>query len=374
MQEQRRNKNGTRLSRFVFTINNYTPAEETNLKNFREVRWLIFGKEVGDNGTPHLQGACVIGKQVAFSTIKKWKGFERAHIEVMHGTPQESLAYCTKEDKEAYQYGEIPAEGKRNDLHNTISLLKEGKSIRDIVNSDDISSISTIVRYPKGLNAVANLLRLRGRIPPKVFWIYGPTGVGKTRSALEFGTAHAGEDGVWMSSGSLKWFDGYDGQQVAVFDDLRTKHVEFSMLLRLLDRYPLRVEIKGGYVQWIPEVIIVTAPMTPEMMWNLRRNEDIQQLTRRITRVIECTAENVKECEETLAEYLPNKVDGDSGEDAVTQEFVDQETFPLSQEESDLELWNSEMSIEESNARDAIVSHALELSCPEDLSGIEEFH
>jgi len=366
-----RRRNGTRLSRFVFTINNYSAQEEADLKKLTHVKWLIFGKEKGEEGTPHLQGACVIGKQVAFTTLKKWKGLERAHIEPMHGTPMESLVYCTKEDKDAYQFGEMPAEGKRNDLHTTISLLKEGKSIRDIVNSDDISSISTIVRYPKGLNAVANLLRLRGRKPPNVFWIHGSTGVGKTRCAFEFGHLFGGEDGIWMSSGSLKWFDGYDGQQVAIFDDLRTKHVEFSMLLRLLDRYPLRVEIKGGYVQWVPEVIIVTAPMNPEMMWNLRRNEDIQQLIRRITLVIELTADNVKECEETLAKYLPQK--GDNNENDVTQEFVDQETFNSQEEEVIEGDWNSQMSLEESIAQ-RVAGSVLDLTCDEDISSIESFH
>lgn len=372
MQEQgavRRNKNGNRLSRFVFTINNYTEAEVLDLKKITHVKWLIFGREIGEEGTPHLQGACVIGKQTAFSTLKKWKALERAHIEPMHGTPEQSLAYCTKEDKDAYQYGEMPNEGKRNDLHNTIALLKEGKSIRDIVNSDDIPSISTFVRYPKGLNAVANLLRLRGRQPPIVFWLYGSTGVGKTRCAVEFGTLYGGEDGIWMSSGSLKWFDGYDGQQVAVFDDLRTKHVEFSMLLRLLDRYSLRVEIKGGYVQWTPEIIIVTAPISPEMMWNLRRNEDIAQLTRRITLVLEVTADNVKECEETLAKYLPKKGD-DSDDLPPTLEFVDQETF---EEIVDVEDNNSQMSLEEAIAKYAL-SPAVDLTADEDISGVEEFH
>jgi len=329
MQDQgaiRRNKNGQRLSRFVFTLNNFTVGELAALKAITNVKWLIFGVEHGDEmGTTHLQGACVIGRQVAFSTLKKWKGLERAHIEPMHGSPADSLAYCTKEDKDAYQYGEMPAEGKRNDLHETIKSLKEGKSIRDIVNSEDISSIATIVRYPKGLNAVANLLRLRGREPPKVFWIHGTTGVGKTRCAFEFGNSYAGEDGTWLSSGTLRWFDGYDGQPVAVFDDLRTKHVEFSMLLRLLDRYPLRVEIKGGYVQWVPEVIIVTAPMSPDMMWNLRRNEDINQLNRRITQCIELTEANYAETVESLCVYLPTKDERVCAQlaDATTEEFLE---------------------------------------------------
>lgn len=372
MQEERnvprRHRTQNRLSRFVFTLNNYTPADVAALKSLTNVKWLIFGKEVGENGTPHLQGACVIGKQTAFSTVKKWPGLERAHIEPMHGTPQQSLDYCTKQDPEAYVYGDMPAEGKRNDLQTTINLLKEGKSIRDIVNSDDIASIATIVRYPKGLNAVANLLRLRERKPPIVVWLYGPTGVGKTRCAVEFAQSYTSGE-YWMSSGSLRWFDGYDGQQVAIFDDLRTKHVEFSMLLRLLDRYPMRVEIKGGCVQWIPEVIIVTAPYNPDLMWNLRRNEDIEQLNRRVTHCLLVTPECQDEVKAALAVYLPVVADIHSDDDDVTLPFSDEQSLSEATDED-----NSEMSLEEYNAFLARDRATVSLVCDEDLSSVPEFN
>lgn len=94
-----RNRSGDRISRFVFTVNNYTAEEwlslEVNLSSM--VKWLIIGKETGENGTPHIQGACVIGKQVAFSTIKKWPGLARAHIEIMKGSIASNKTYCSKE-------------------------------------------------------------------------------------------------------------------------------------------------------------------------------------------------------------------------------------------------------------------------------------
>jgi len=56
----RRNKNGQRLRRFVFTLNNYTEDEEAALQEFAQTtQWFIMGKETGENSTPHLQGSCV---------------------------------------------------------------------------------------------------------------------------------------------------------------------------------------------------------------------------------------------------------------------------------------------------------------------------
>jgi len=39
--------------------------------------------------------------------------------------------------------------------------------------------------------------------------------------------------------------------------------VTFPFFLRLLDRYPIEVPIKGGHANWIPEVIIITCPRPP---------------------------------------------------------------------------------------------------------------
>jgi len=50
-----RTRKGDRLSRIVFTLNNYT-EEECNLIQTIPCQWLIYGKEVGEQGTPHLQG------------------------------------------------------------------------------------------------------------------------------------------------------------------------------------------------------------------------------------------------------------------------------------------------------------------------------
>lgn len=367
-EERRRNRHGARLSRFVFTLNNYTEEEERALKTITDVKWLIFGKEVGDNGTPHLQGACVIGKQIAFSTVKKWPGLSRAHIETMHGTPQQSLDYCTKQDANAYIFGEMPAAGKRNDLHDTIKLMKDGNTLRDIVNSDNIASIATIVRYPRGLQSISNLLTPPDRRPPVVAWLYGPTGVGKTRCAVEFAKLHSGE--YWMSSGSLQWFNGYDGQKVAILDDYRSGQCPFEFFLRLLDRYPMRVQIKGEYVQWVPEVIIITAPQDPEQMHLVQRKEHCDQLTRRITLIHEVTEENWEDTLKKLSQYLPQSGEIHSDGEDITVPFLDE----ASCSDATMSSSDSDMSIESYNAWLERDRATVSLACDEDLSSVSEFH
>lgn len=278
---------GIRFSRIVFTINGTDAQLDFDMTGLKTLtpKWLICGREVcPTTGRRHLQGACVLGKAVPFSVIKKMPGLTRAHIENMKGSPQQSKTYCSKEDKDAYEYGEITQPGKRNDLHAAIDLLRDGCTIQDLVRTADTPIVATFVRYPKGLSSVSQFLReAPTRDIPFVLWLHGSTGTGKTRCAHDIADAMGCSNDIWLSNGSLQWFDGYNGHKLAVLDDYRTNHAKFSFMLRLLDRYRFDVPFKGGFVNWQPLIIIVTTPKSARNTWNLRTEEDIAQLERRVT-------------------------------------------------------------------------------------------
>jgi len=282
----RRSQAGSRVSRITFTLNNWTQAEYDDLvARAPTFKWIIIGKETGEQGTPHLQGAIVFGGQVSFSTLKLWPGLHRAHIEPMVKDPHFSLVYCSKEDTAPFIAGELPEPGKRSDVAAAVERIKAGESLRDLAAGDNGVAV---VKFSKGLTVLRSLLsRPRDPAsPPEVYWIYGETGNEKTRSCFELGNRlFAGS--VWLSSGNLRWFDGYDGQRVAILDDFRSKGVQFNFLLRLLDRYPMSVEFKGGFVNWNPEIIFITTSKSILDTFETRlahRAEDVRQLERRITK------------------------------------------------------------------------------------------
>ena len=66
---------------------------------------------------------------------------------------------------------------------------------------------------------------------------------------------------VLLSAG--KWFDGYNGEDRVVIDDLRRDSMPFNFLLAVIDRYLARVPIKGGFTHWNPREIIITCPRRP---------------------------------------------------------------------------------------------------------------
>jgi len=276
---------GNKFTRIVFTLPNWTPEEYDHLTSLN-VKWMILAKEVSPTtGTPHLQGALILNKQMRFSALKTFLG-SRVNFRRMDGTPQDSVNYCSKEDPQPFVIGSLPQQGKRNDLLSAVEKVKQGATLRDLAKDADNSSAVAVVKFSKGLTVLRSALAPKRDSPPNVFWLYGSTGTGKTRTAISVAKSFVSEDQIWMSSGTLRWFDGYDAQSVAVFDDFRNKDVNFNFLLRLLDRYPMQVEFKGGFANWNPTTIFITAPKCPDRMFAVRKEhcpEDVRQLERRLT-------------------------------------------------------------------------------------------
>ena len=133
-------------------------------------------------------------------------------------------------------------------------------------------------------------------------WIYGPGGSGKTRTAYAYTGAYRTYKCDLFSKG---WFDGYDNHEAVILDDFNpdcTDKETFKLLLSILDRYPLRVNVKGSSVNWNPTMVIITSqrppweyygdPMTfrerPEV-WH--KDEELRQLMRRIDLVVRTNSE-----------------------------------------------------------------------------------
>ena len=174
-----------------------------------------------------------------------------------------------------FSHGNYIGQGKSRGLEEAIALIKEKRPLSAV--ADDMSI--TWVKHHRGLIELAGRISVRRDFVPEVFWFYGPTGTGKSREAA----AQAPE--AFYKMGGNKWWDGYDNHEAVIIDDYRRDLCTFSELLRMLDRYPYRLEVKGGSCEFVARRIYITTPKSPEGTWEGRSDEDIAQLTRRITRV-----------------------------------------------------------------------------------------
>lgn len=271
---------------WVFTLNNYSIDEESQMQvSHPEVTFIVYGHEVGENGTPHLQGYVELSKRMSVQQLKRMFDVPRLHLEVRRGTQRQAIDYCKKDGNDIYERG-TPSTGPgrptaaKNKLLPFIPLVKH--SLSEFASHPEASF--HLLRHAKEYVSLCESPRKRTD-PLTVRWYWGPTGSGKTRRA--FDEAEAAGIEPFVKSGNFKWFDGYEGHQFVIFDDFRDAHCEFGWLLRLLDIYPLTVEIKGGTRQWKPKTVVITSPMPPEECYRTMQATDkydkISQLLRRIT-------------------------------------------------------------------------------------------
>lgn len=252
------------------------------------VVYIIFQPEIAPTtGKRHYQGYLYYKQPVRFGTVKAFLtdwGFENSHIERAKGGPDANKRYCEKEESRllggfVYEYGTFPKQGKRTDLEMVATAIEQGESLYDIA----VNNPGTYMKFHSGIKAMNALMKCKPRDPsiaPTVYWWFGPTGVGKSRKAFEtFPEAY-----VKMNS---MWWDGYEGQTTVIIDDYRPSLCTFQELLRILDRYPMRIQMKGSSSELSATHFVISTTQRPEVIWHGRTEEAMNQLLRRITHIVE---------------------------------------------------------------------------------------
>lgn len=237
---------------WIFTLNN--PTSDDLPRAWPDVRYCIYQVEVGDSGTRHLQGYVIINKKKTLGGMKRLD--RNAHWEMRKGTHEQAKAYCSKETTRLagpYEIGRDLEQGRRMDLEGCARAIAEGATPQAVAEQ----SPAVYTRYSRGLTALALILAKPRKFKTKVTVIYGETGTGKSKWALE-----NYPDAYWKPSCS-KWWDGYSDQETVVMDEFYG-WLPYCEMLRLLDRYPTMVETKGGHANFVPKNIIILSNKAPE--------------------------------------------------------------------------------------------------------------
>lgn len=135
-----------RLKNFCFTWNNYTLEDIGIIENFynSKCNYLIYGEEVGEKGTKHLQGYAQLKSQTRFNTIKKL--LNRCHIEDAKGTPEDNKLYCSKEGKYK-EFGVMNIKGSNRVIkENLREQIKKCKTYNEVL---EIEGIERYLKFGK---------------------------------------------------------------------------------------------------------------------------------------------------------------------------------------------------------------------------------
>lgn len=268
------------------------------------VDYMIGQIESGEQGKTHLQGYVELSNRKRLAWLKSHLS-ATAHFERRRGTATEAIEYCKKEETRITGPWEVGTPtlntpGKRNDLLLAKMELDKGITLPDLARND--AFFASCAHFYKFFDWYLKNAGLKN--PPRrkenlveVLLLIGKAGTGKTRYA-----ADKYPDAYWKPSQS-KWWDGYQGEKTVVFDDLNHGWFTWDTFMRIIDRYPLKVEYKGGYIDFCATTMIITSNTHPRY-WYKNMGSRWSALERRITKVlhffnVDCAPE------ETTLEMLP---------------------------------------------------------------------
>lgn len=238
------------------------------------LRYLVYQRELcPETKREHWQGYAECKKVMKIVGFKKCIGDAKAHCEVRRGTREQAREYCMKPESRIglpVELGEwTKGQGHRSDLASACAL-----GSTELVR---LEFPTVYVRYHRGLEKLFENGAQRAT-KTEVEWYWGSTGTGKSRLAAEM---VENRPCYWKPSG--KWWDGYSGEECVVWDDFDKTSCGIGDLLRLCDRYPLRVEFKGGSRNFVSSLLVFTSHLHPREYAGERWSE----LERRIDCLVE---------------------------------------------------------------------------------------
>lgn len=246
---------------------------------------LVVSKEIHQDGNFHFHVWMEFEKQIIIRNARYFD-INQYHCNIGKirktecNSRKNAIKYMTKTDKEPLVFGcDIDNSTSRTEI---AKRLIDGEKLNDLV----ILYPSIIYDYEKLRNNIIlyniDKHKIDINIERKCFWIYGDSGVGKSylvRMAFK----------ELYEKGNNIWWDGYNSEDVVLFDDFDKTCVKFSYYLKIWsDNYRFNAEVKGGIIQPNYTKFIVTSNYNIEDLFYNKYNEDnelIKALKRRFKEI-----------------------------------------------------------------------------------------
>ena len=259
---------------FTFTRNNpgTTHAEDTT-----DCKYMVYGNEVGELGTPHRQGVIQFKNAKTEDAVRKiLKG---CHVEICKSFAA-SIVYCKKDGK-FVERGVAPLTAKNKGKKevdrwdNLKAVARGGPEAWETLSSEDYCKFDKFLEreYDRmSKKRKFETMNYSDAETPHI-WCYGPTGSGKSRQY------HEEYPDAYLKMCN-KWWDGYDMEETVLVEELSDQHeVLGHYIKKWADRYPFMAEKKGGTIKIRPKRIIVLSNYHPREIWT--KEQDLAPIMRR---------------------------------------------------------------------------------------------
>lgn len=266
---------------WCFTINNPKDSDWDKVWNF-PYKYLVFQLEVGEEGTPHIQGFVQLTDSKRLSAMKKLH--KKAHWGKRRGTPYEAAHYCQKpvgRPLDKAKWDPEPCQCKHcKDLERFDDFYEDGYlSVESAFKTAEIARVikakgyhHAAERFPEAVLTMGRgMLLLDTHFTPKrdykteVTVIWGLSRLGKTRYAYE---AFPSPYLLAAHGEGTDFFGNYDprGNETVIVDDFYSSW-KYTTFLRVCDRYPTEVHTKGGFLQFLARHLVFTSNLPPDQWY-----------------------------------------------------------------------------------------------------------
>lgn len=286
------------------TLNNYTEDDVEFVKQFggaEHIRAYCATKEVGAEGTPHIQLAFRSSNKFSLAGLKKKFG-DRWHWDA-HTKYAE---YPLKFDSVVILLRRAVPSGSTSSLLRAKAAMDDGMSLRDFRSEH----FGVYARYGKLYARYMSdgFSHRDADAPPRVVWLHGPSGCGKSRIVREL-VQRSGR-GVYIHNPDGRWWDRYQQEPIVCLDDYRKSDYDWSFLLRLTDRYPVSVPSRGmAPIPFNSPLIIFTCVASSDLAheWHGEKQgtwDTFGQLERRIHHEWDVSKTDKETILKTLTDFL----------------------------------------------------------------------
>lgn len=248
---------------WCWTLNNYTDEEYEKLKTFghNNTEKFVIGKEVGELGTPHLQGYYYFKHPQRLNRLKEIN--TRIHWERSKGSAEQNLKYCSKD-------GDFVQKG-----------CEKPVTQQEVIKKEILEEYKNIEWKP-WQKKILDIISLGGS-DRKINWVYDPDGnQGKsflrryiclTNDAI---LADGKKDNIFNAF-KVKCIDEDKRVDLCVMDIPRQNEnfTNYGTIEAILDRHLYSGKYEGGEI-WLPKMtVIIFANFYPrtsectEDRWNI---------------------------------------------------------------------------------------------------------
>jgi len=268
-----------------FTLNN-PEGFQPDFSLSTEVNYAAWCLEVGEQGTPHLQGYIWFNKKVHAKHVNKTYFLAKpdthpngsACLTKINGTVIHCLNYIKREGRHADKPGLLDGPWEHGDRSLVVEERSHARSVKFYETREELAN------DPDAQANYGNIMRQHNdrQLLKKRSWhtrficLWGDTELGKSEffkavkkfcfvpnnyRVFEVQKCHTG------SKSATLWFDGYDGEEVIFVDDYANT---FSVTLfkDLIKAHPIHLPSKGAKVPMLAKYVFVISNYAPRTWWH----------------------------------------------------------------------------------------------------------